>query len=332
MTELTIGTPQETRRIERALGLRLNRAQCERFLNPNAQYFSETYNDSFWYDKSEFIHESELVPIERWTTRYIYLNSYLSMMGSELMSREEEREEDRINSYAAYSQQRVRRGLSQFSDDGYYLDPETGIRWRIMRHPYRPPDDPEREFPNLTLIDESGRYLPLGLPSLSIGGRYRFQCTGHRSGGYSCGYGPTPEWKIQLTGKDPVYSDHIAYIPDTFSGLQITSDRITITRRVSYGEPFRRGPGEGSEVNHLFFYANFDDPIRPVYFSPGLLLKDVDSLNRRPRPEPDDFVREEVCLTDCPDDIVWQVTRLPAPRTPDKPLRKSTSLKSTPSE
>src|SRR5690606_13007446 len=35
ITETTIEDPMEVRRVERSLGLRLNRAQCERFLDPD---------------------------------------------------------------------------------------------------------------------------------------------------------------------------------------------------------------------------------------------------------------------------------------------------------
>lgn len=282
--------------------MRLNRAQCERFLNPESEFFAPTRNSYRWYDKSEFFHESELVPLEQWTTRYIYVNSFPSMVGSELMPRGEEHAEDRARSYWMYSQQQFRRGLHQFSDDGYYHDLQTGIRWRIMRNPYRPADDPTAEFTPLTLVDESGQYMPRGLPGISVGSSFGYRCDARPQGGYACGF----------VDKDPTVSVRwigaINKITPELSALKVEPNQITITQRVSHGEPFVAPGIENDPLGFLFFYATFEDPIRPVYFAPGLILKDEHILQRRKRPRNSDFVQHAVCLTDCPADLNWQLS------------------------
>src|SRR5690606_7656710 len=52
----------------------LDVGECEHFLALSADknsLFSISGNDLSWYLRSEFIHESELVPIDSWVTRYI---------------------------------------------------------------------------------------------------------------------------------------------------------------------------------------------------------------------------------------------------------------------
>ncbi|MBN6152394.1 hypothetical protein JR065_18805 [Xanthomonas sp. AmX2] len=303
----TIEALPPPRLIERPFGLRLNKAQCDRFLakREGEQLFSDTSNGYRWYERSEFIHESELIPIKRWTTRYIYYNTYLSYVGSELMQRKEEHRQDLLGSYAAYSLQTYKDRLLQFSEDGYFFDKETGLRWRIMMHPYRPPDDPLE--PRLTAIDESGRYLPRGLPGTPAGYAYRYSCMREEDGGYACGYSPKPSEREHLE-RSP-YSGRITQIKPTFTPVRIEPERITILKRVSPGEPFRYGADEWAVEDSLFFYANFDDPIRPVYFAPGLLLRDEKTVAKGKLPKKSDFVQEEICLTDCPADIAWQVPK-----------------------
>ncbi|MBN6152396.1 hypothetical protein JR065_18815 [Xanthomonas sp. AmX2] len=301
----TIEDLSPPRLIERPFGLLLNKAQCDRFLakREGEQLFSDISTSDTWYERSEFIHESELIPIKRWTTRYIYYNTYLSYVGSELMQRKEEHRQDLLGSYAAYSLQTYKDRLLQFSQDGYFFDKETGLRWRIMMHPYRPPDDPLE--PRLTAIDESGRYLPRGLPGTPAGYAYRYSCTREDDGGYACGYSPKPSERERVE-QSPYYG-RITQIKPAFIPMRIEPERITILKRVSPGEPFRYGADEWDVEDSLFFYANFDDPIRPVYFAPGLLLRDEKIVAKGKLPKKSDFVQEEICLTDCPEDIAWQV-------------------------
>lgn len=291
----------DRRLVPRPLRLRLNQAQCERFLNPEIVLFSQKSESSYWYKRSEFIHESELVPIEHWETRYIYENSYPSMVGSELMLREEEIEYDLVNSYAHYALDNLHTPLLQFSDDAYFMHPHTGTLWRIMRHPYHPPT-PDDEDAHLYAIDPSGRYLPQGVPIPSIG-TYGYLCHQHDDGSYSCVYGIKPKHKKSFR---PGYFGRVNEIVEEFDPLKVEPDRITITRRVSKGEPFRYAPTEFSFIGELAFHANFEDPVRPVYFARGLLLRDSKIVEQRPRPRASDFIQQEVCLTDCPSDVAWQ--------------------------
>lgn len=292
------------RNVSKPLALGLNQKQCSDFQDKDRsdEFFFSRSSDHAWYRRSEFIHESELVPIDRWTTRYIYNNSYLSHVGSELTSRAQEERLDLYNSYANYSLPNLREGLIQFSDDGYftYAD-DGGGRWRIMRHPNRPPDPANNKL-NLYAIDESGQYLPRGVWAPSVGSRFRYSCSIYENDKYSCGFGP--RHGDRLTGV--YFYGPINRFAPIFTPLKIEVDRITIARRVSRGEPFQRQEREDAFQKTLFFYADFDDPIRPVYFAPGLLLKDPEKLSLARPPRKPDFVQYEVCLTDCPDDISWQ--------------------------
>lgn len=116
--------------------LYVNRYYCERFFSDSpSDRFIKRANDIYWYDKYEFFHESELVPVDHWKTRYIYSKSSYSYVGSELMRREREVELDRLIGYDAYMIGRRYEKLDQFSDDGYYYDRETRLRWRLMYIP-----------------------------------------------------------------------------------------------------------------------------------------------------------------------------------------------------
>src|SRR5690606_39577187 len=97
---------------------------------------------------------------------------------------------------------------------------------------------------------------------------------------------------------------HISSFNSTFSPLQVGEDRITITKRVSYDEPFL--DSESRLAVELYFYANFSDPVRPVYFAPGLLLQTPDIQEMRRAPQEEDFVQHEFCIVDCPGEVRWQ--------------------------
>ncbi|WP_269792302.1 hypothetical protein [Stenotrophomonas sp. Iso1] len=289
--------------------LRINRYYCERF-------FSEDPRDRFitmrsgvhWYDKREFFHESELVSVDYWRTRYIYEKSDPSYVGSELMMPEEEIELDRLVGYNAYMLGDRMDNLYQFSDDGYYLDRKIQIRWRIK---YLPEHSSEgnvyaADALKIFLIDESGRYLPQGLPAANSQ-QYRFNCERRSNGGVSCGYGPKNPAPIPIgVGEGGMrFNGVVRNISPEFTPLKIEADRITIARRLSHGEKFWLDDRQEVDVNNFFFYADFDDPIRPVYFAPGVLLRDRPKGYTR-APSEQDFIDKEVCLTDCPSDTEWQ--------------------------
>lgn len=292
------------RLVERPLGLRLNQSQCNEFLDADEshQFFFALTDNHKWYRRSEFIHESELIPIERWTTRYIYNNWSLSHVGSELTTRSREHWLNLHEGYLNYALPNLRNGLMQFSDDGYitYFD-DGGGRWRIMRHPYRPLLSSDLR-PRFIVVDESGQYLPSGMPTPNAGPEFKYSCSLYDVDKYSCGFSPTPSARL-----DGVYFfGRINTFTAEFSPLRIEEDRITIVQRVTNGEPFEIPESKGSVQDSLFFYANFDDPVRPVYFAPGILLKDLKNPTFGRTPKKSDFVQYEVCLTDCPSDISWQ--------------------------
>lgn len=292
--------------------LLVNRYFCERFFSgdPLNRFISRGGN-FYWYDKNEFYHESEAISIDQWRTRYIYSKSSPSYVGSHLMMPEEEVALDRLLGFDAYMISDRYETLLQFSDDGYYYDRKDDFRWRLMYMPNFKLGDHihSADRPHIILIDESGRYLPRGgLPR--IGGlRYAYSCGLMDNGSLSCGYG------LKDTSSNPVdvdddslnYNGPIRDISPGFTPMKIESDRVTITRRLSHGEKFWLDDHHEIDVTNLFFYADFDDPIRPVYFAPGVLLRDhPKGYERAPRKE--DFINREVCLTDCPSDTEWQLS------------------------
>ncbi|MEN5206955.1 hypothetical protein ABE493_02355 [Stenotrophomonas terrae] len=289
----------------------LNRHYCERFFStdPQDQYVRKA-NDIYWYDKREFFHESELIPIDQWRTRYIYEKSDGSYVGSELMTPEDERELDRLVGYNAYMLGKSKNDLYQFSDDGYYFDRETQLRWRLM---HLPGFDPNVEVhssdePSIFSIDESGRHLPRLVPLLRPQ-KYTVECKKMANGGISCGFARKDESAGTAAPPTDRYSGAIRDISPKFSPLTIGLGRVTINKRLTHGEPFEMKDRYNSEVTDYFLYADFDDPIRPVYFAPGVLLRDQPKgYSKAPRKS--DFINEEICLTDCPSDIEWQLSSI----------------------
>jgi len=298
-------------RKSRGTGVLLSRYYCDRFFSsdPQDQFVPRT-NHILWYDKREFFHESELIPLDQWRTRYIYEKSDGSYVGSELTTPEHELELDRLVGYNAYTLGRIKNDLYQFSDDGYYFDRETQLRWRLMHLPGFEPavgTQPNDE-PSVFTVDESGRYLPRGVPLVDPQ-QYALACEKKANSGISCGFAlKKNSWLANATSFERYYGA-IREISPKFSPLTISADRVTINKRLTHAEPFQMKNRYNSEVTDYFFYADFDDPIRPVYFAPGVLLLD------RPKgyskvPRKSDFIDTEVCLTDCPSDIEWQLSSI----------------------
>ena len=296
---------------KRGRAVLLSRYYCQRFFSsaPQDQFVPMT-NGVYWYDKREFFHESELTPIDQWRTRYIYEKSDGSYVGSELMTPEDERGLDRLVGYNAYMLGGSKNDLYQFSDDGYYFDRETQLRWRLMHLPGFDPDVEvhSSDEPSIFSVDGSGRYLPRNVPLLRPQ-KYTVDCKKMANGGISCGFARKDESAGTAAPPTDRYSGAIRDISPKFSPLTIGADRVTINKRLTHGEPFEMKDRYNSEVTDYFFYADFDDPIRPVYFAPGVLLRD------RPKgysktPHKSDFINEEVCLTDCSSDIEWQLSSI----------------------
>jgi hypothetical protein len=77
-----------------------------------------------------------------------------------------------------------------------------------------------------------------------------------------------------------------------------TPTKVTIHRRFTYSK---------KDLNQhvLSFYAQFEDPIRPVVFASGVLFSDT-AKPHRGRARPNEMVMREVCLADCPDQLAAQ--------------------------
>ena len=137
--------------------------------------------------------------------------------------------------------------------------------------------------------------MPRGMPSIKYR-LYRYHCTED----YVCGYQRNEEPLVPMSA----WMGDVSAMRSRFSPVRIEHDRITILQRVSTGEPF--SPNEHAGDAKLVMHATFNDPVRPVYFAPGLLLKDTAVIEHRPVPRSKDFVEKEGCVTDCPGEVDWQ--------------------------
>jgi len=282
----------------------LDKDECEKFLTtPQDGLFNIAYSRS-WYRRSDFVTYDELTRIDRWTTRYVYRRTALSGAGAELginenmLSLGEEIE--------AYRANNIRSGLFIFSPDAHWVDMDRGIRWEMRVTPtgrlvlgdptgtYRVQAGAvfNREFPSSCERDADSR-LVCGLQwrnstceevrDMSKANEYiRRICE------------PTNRKSIEnREGRIALFDNE-----DWYPGIEIKPDKIVISRRYSYAR-------KNINQKYLSFYARFDDPIRPVFFAPGLLFTDT----AKPHPgksKPGERVMKPVCLVDCPDQLAAQ--------------------------
>jgi hypothetical protein len=287
--------------------IQLNTDECTSFLAaPSDALFNVAYQRS-WYRRSDFITASELTPIARWTTRYVYRITALSGVGAELGLNENMlslgMEMD------AYRASRIRDGLFVFSPDAHWIDTERQVRWKMYLTPTG----------GLVLIETSGKFAVEA--NASFHRSYPMSCEKSDIGQWVCGlrfsmgscdlFAKTrkpdsmaakecePEKRRateETVGRIALWD--LDLNPDWHPGITIKPDKIIISRRYAYS---RRDPNQ----TVLSFYARFDDPIRPIYFTPGLLFTD----KAKPHPgksRPGERVMTPVCLVDCPDQLAAQ--------------------------
>jgi hypothetical protein len=255
-----------------------------------------------WYRRSDFLTHDQLTRVDRWTTRYVYRRTALSGAGAELglnenmLSLGEEIE--------AYRASTIRRRLFIFTPDAHWVDMDRHVRWEMRLTPTG----------RLVLVDPTGTYQVQA--GVVFHRSFPFSCSRDSDDKLVCGLqwhnascdvltDAANEYTRKIcepalrqrqedrTGRIALFDDG-----DWYPGIKVQADKITISRRYSYSR---------KDLNQriLSFYARFDDPIRPVFFAPGVLFSD----SAKPHPgksRPGERVMKPVCLVDCPEQLAAQ--------------------------
>lgn len=279
-------------------------SECSKFTATAPESLFNISERRGWYRRSDFVTYDELTRIDRWTTRYVYRRTALSGAGAELGINENMLSlGEEIEAYRASS---IRRGLFIFTRDARWMDMDRGIRWEMRLTPTG----------RLVLGDPTGTYR---VQTGAVFQRsFPFSCERDADNKLVCGLqwhrsdcdaikdmSKTTDHMRQECAPNKRKSDEervgrIALFDDEdwHPGVEIKPDKITISKRYTYS---RKNPNQSV----LSFYARFDDPIRPVFFAPGLLFTD----KAKPHPgksKPGERVMKPVCLVDCPDQLAAQ--------------------------
>ncbi|WP_341727556.1 hypothetical protein [Pseudoxanthomonas putridarboris] len=270
--------------------LALNKRQCEQFKDGKGRYFAGRWA---WYAKADFVLKSQLTPIERWTTSYVYEKSADSKgeIAPDAMTKQDIEEAYAAGEIEAYNSDSYRGQLTLFSPDGYWVDGIYSAKLYLL--PSGRVVAANDSFPN---------------PSAwTIGDIYEdLRCSQTKP--LTCGY--------RDRGSYGSYSD-VARLPEELkSVVQVRDDKIVITRRLSYRWPFKV-QDVGDWVRYGLF-GEFSDPMRPLVYAPGVLFKPDTKPNWRHRYRPKDMVQEELCVANCPDQLPFQQPR-PKPVPPPAP-------------
>ncbi|MEL1266385.1 hypothetical protein AAD027_18700 [Pseudoxanthomonas putridarboris] len=267
----------------------LGKSRCEQFIRGQDRYFRGAYSHPFegqvqvWFEKSDFVLESQLTPIGRWTTRYVYTKSSAEgavdsvgvMTQRNVGQAYFERDSDE------YSPEAYRSGVELYSPDAYRVEPESNRRWKL----YLLASDVV-----VAVETENKQSGPLVLGEAGLYGILR--CS--RTGPLTCGY------------KEGSYS-HVTRLPKELnSAVQVRDDKIVLTRRLIYEWPLIAQDSIWSEYK---VFGEFSDPVRPLVYAPGVLFKPETKSNSLNRYRPEEMVQEELCVADCPDQLPFQQPR-----------------------
>jgi hypothetical protein len=268
-----------------------NEDQCKAYLAGSAEYAEPEFaNGHLRYRRTDVIHEDDLEPVYKWETRYLYVNEY----GADLTPIEETTEKMRRQwaveaEIKAYQADTIREGTRQlFTPDGRYFNQETGTIWKMYLSP----------MGDIVMKDTTNKYLPIGAPGYWPG----LSPVCHRDAEHRaiCGY-------IAITGlgkpneNPPITEGRLSIDEKESPAMRIGKDKVTLLQRLG------TLAGAKSLSNETFnFFANFDDPIRPVVFAPGVLFKKGVKAKLDDKFPASSFVDQEVCVADCPDQLKLQ--------------------------
>lgn len=248
-----------------------------------------------WVAREDFMQPEQMERIHRWTTRYAFdmevirAGSYSEIGDERILTSGFEID--------AYRVDHIRRNLHLFTPEGHWLDERDGYRrWELRRSP----------IGRVWVVDPTGKYLA----AAEVFDRYyQPRCERDDHGRWTCGL---IEWDRQSTCNVRVQADsargclewakiHKTGSPVSQEGaleghykVDVRTDKILIGARQTKGD-----------IWSLKLYANFDDPIRPVIFKPGVLFQ-PHAKARKGRPPASELVMRNVCLADCPEQLVHQ--------------------------
>lgn len=215
--------------------------------------------------------------------------------GSEIASATEELRTNSVSEIIVYQAAHVRDKIHLFSADGRYYDAANKRWWDLYLSP----------LGDLVLKDATGKYLPTGVDDLPV--ELEFYCDPPQGDDTTCGYRMDPKWVASSTPA------HLIQSPPSFKPVRIEADKIVLTQRLSTFSYVPRKEG-ADDIDNYVFLADFDDPIRPVVFAPGVLFNPKAKPNPKGKYRPQDLYDKEVCIADCPDQLELQGIINPAPQ------------------
>jgi hypothetical protein len=258
---------------------------CDKFRDPSETLVTD--GGVLWFYKSDFVHEDDLKRITHWKTRYWYANMTADNRGAELSSAIEELRLNSASEIDVYQATRVRDKIHLFSPDGRYYDAANKRWWDLYLSP----------LGGLVLKDATGKYLPTGIDDLPV--ELEFYCDPPQDDDTACGFRMDPKWVASSTPA------HLINSPPSFKPVRVEPDKIVLTQRLSTFS-YVPSKGGGDDIDNYVFLADFDDPIRPVVFAPGVLFNPKAKPNPKGKYRPQDLYDKEVCIADCPDQLELQ--------------------------
>jgi len=260
--------------------------ECLKFFDKNESLVKPPL-DVIYFNKSDLVHEDDLKRITHWKTRYWYANMTADNRGSEIASATEELRTNSVSEIIVYQAAHVRDKVHLFSSDGRYYDAANKRWWDLYLSP----------LGDLVLKDATGKYLPTGIDDPPV--ELEFYCDPPQDGDTTCGFRMDPKWVASSTPA------HLIQSPPSFKPVRIEADKIVLTQRLSTFSYFPRKEG-ADDIDNYVFLADFDDPIRPVVFAPGVLFNPKAKPNSKGKYRSQDLYDKEVCIADCPDQLELQ--------------------------
>ncbi|MCK9384993.1 MAG: hypothetical protein M0Q15_10245 [Nevskia sp.] len=211
--------------------------------------------------------------------------------GSEIASATEELRTNSVSEIIVYQAAHVRDKIHLFSPDGRFYDATNKLWWDLY---VSLPGD-------LVLKDATGKYLPTGIDDLPV--ELAFYCDPQQGENIACGF--------RMESKAVPFStpERLIQAPPDFKPIRVEPDKIVLTQRLSslstYANP-EIPETKDFPISNYVFLADFDDPIRPVVFAPGVLFNPKATPNPKGKYRPQDLYDKEVCIADCPDQLELQ--------------------------
>jgi len=267
-----------------------SKEDCAKFRSSSEKLIT-TNGGPLWFYKSDFIHEDDLKRITHWKTRYWYANMTADNRGSEIASVSEELRTNSVSEIIVYQAAHVRDKIHLFSPDGRFYDAENKLWWSLYVSP----------LGKLVLKDATGKYLPTGIDDLPV--ELAFYCDPQQGENIACGF--------RMESKAVPFStpERLIQAPPDFKPVRVELDKIVLTQRLSslstYVNP-EIPETKDFPISNYVFLADFDDPIRPVVFAPGVLFNPKAKPNPKGKYRPQDLYDKEVCIADCPDQLELQ--------------------------